>query len=141
MSYLLKASYPARDDNGNTLKQRLKGTSIKADRLAEVAMYAPQWIDVIEEYLGWNGLKSGCYYFMAHMDEYFSEQKKAMIARYTPMSAEELQRGAFDIHWFNEIYGKLGEKNFSYCTRRRSISPAVRNMPGPGNMRMRPAGR
>lgn len=113
LSHLLKSSYPVEDDNGKTLRQRLKGTSIKADRLVEVAMYAPQWTDVIEEYLEWNGLKSGCYYFMAHMNEYFSDQKMAMIARYTPLSGEELQDGAFDIDWFNEAYGLLGEKNFN----------------------------
>ena len=76
-------------------------------------MYAPQWIDIIQEYLGWKGLKSGCYYFMAHMNERFDEQKQAMIAKYTPLSMEELQDGAFDIDWFKECYALLGEKNFS----------------------------
>ncbi len=38
-------------------------------------MYAPQWIDIIEECLGYSGLKSGCYYFMAHMNENFDEQE------------------------------------------------------------------
>lgn len=36
----------------------------------------------------------------------------AMIAKYTPLSAEELQDGAFDIDWFREAYSLLGEKNF-----------------------------
>lgn len=112
LSRLLKSSFPAPEDNGKILKKSLKGTSIKTDRLVEVAMYAPQWIDIIQEYLGWNGLKSGCYYFMAHMNEHFDDQKKAIIARYTPLSAEELQDGAFDIDWFNEAYEMLGEKNF-----------------------------
>ncbi len=113
LCHLLKASYPVEGDSGADLKRRLKETSIRADRLAEVAMYAPQWIDVIEEALGWAGMKSGCYYFMAHMDEYFDDQKQAMIARYTPLSAEELRNGAFDIDWFREVYELLGEKNFS----------------------------
>ncbi len=112
LSRLLKACYPAGDDNGQKLKAALEGTNIKADRLVEVAMYAPQWIDIIQEYLGWEGLKSGCYYFMAHMNERFEEQKIAMIAKYTPLSAEELQDGAFDIDWFEEAYNLLGEKNF-----------------------------
>lgn len=112
LSRLLKACYPAQGDNGETLGKALKGTSIKAGRLVEVAMYAPQWIDVIQEYLGWQGLKSGCYYFMAHMNERFDDQKMAMIAKYTPLSREELQDGAFDIDWFREAYAMLGEKNF-----------------------------
>lgn len=112
LSRLLKACYPSAGDNGQKLKEALKGADIKADRLVEVAMYAPQWIDIIQEYLGWEGLKSGCYYFMAHMNERFEEQKIAMIAKYTPLSAEELQSGAFDIDWFEEAYSLLGEKNF-----------------------------
>ncbi|MDE6607100.1 MAG: DUF4132 domain-containing protein, partial [Lachnospiraceae bacterium] len=113
LSRLLKACYPAEEDDGKALGKALKGTSIKAERLVEVAMYAPQWIDIIQEHLGWQGLKSGCYYFMAHMNERFDDQKMAMIAKYTPLSAEELQDGAFDIDWFKEAYEMLGEKNFN----------------------------
>lgn len=112
LSRLLKACYPAKTDDGKALGNALKGTSIKVDRLVEVAMYAPQWIDVIQEYLGWQGLKSGCYYFMAHMNERFDDQKMSMIAKYTPLEREELQDGAFDIDWFWEAYQMLGEKNF-----------------------------
>ncbi len=113
LSRLLKNCYPEEGACGETLKAALSGTSIKKERLVEVAMYAPQWIDVIEEYLGWAGLKCGCYYFMAHMNERFDDQKKAMIAKYTPLTAEELQEGAFDSDWFEEAYGILGEKNFN----------------------------
>lgn len=113
LSGLLKACYPAPGETSRTLGDMLAGTKIKESRLVEVAMYAPQWIDIIEGYLGWRGLKSGCYYFMAHMDENFDDRKKAMIAKYTPLSPEELQNGAFDINWFKEAYGQLGEEHFS----------------------------
>ncbi len=113
LSRLLKHCYPEEGASGETLKAALRGASIRKERLVEVAMYAPQWIDIIEEYLGWTGLKCGCYYFMAHMNERFDDQKKAMIARYTPLTAEELQEGAFDADWFEEAYGILGEKNFN----------------------------
>ena len=36
----------------------------------------------------------------------------SVIAKYTPLSPEELSDGAFDIHWFFEAYGQVGEKNF-----------------------------
>lgn len=112
LSHLLKSCYPAKEDHAEALKEALKSTDIKAERLVEAAMYAPQWVDIIEQYLGMQGLKSGCYYFMAHMNEAFDDAKIAMIAKYTPLSAEELQGGAFDIDWFQEAYGLLGEKNF-----------------------------
>ena len=113
LSGLLKSCYPAEDDTPETLGQLLKETEIKESRLVEVAMYAPQWIDIIEGYLDWKGLKSGCYYFMAHMDENFDDRKKAIFAKYTPLSPEELQNGAFDVNWFREAYGQLGEEHFS----------------------------
>ncbi len=113
LSRLLKYCYPAAQDDAQALAAALKGTDIKKERLVEAAMYAPQWIDLIGQQLGWDGLKSGCYYFMAHMNERFDDQKMAMIARYTPLSAEELQDGAFDIDWFREAYKTLGEKNFA----------------------------
>ena len=57
LSGLLKACYPAKDDTPKTLGQLLGGTKIRESRLVEVAMYAPKWIEIIEEYLGWKGLK------------------------------------------------------------------------------------
>ena len=100
-------------ETAEDLKKAVKQNKISADRLIEVAMYAPQWLDLVEEVLGIDGLKSGCYYFMAHMNERFDDRKKAVIARYTPLSPEELNNGCFDTNWFFEVYGKLGEKNFA----------------------------
>lgn len=113
LSHLVKVCYPASDDNADKLKKLLKGTGIKEQRLIEVAMYAPQWIDIIEDFLGYKGLKSGCFYFMAHMNESFDDKKMAMISKYTPLSAEELNFGAFDLNWFKEAYEMLGENTFS----------------------------
>ena len=112
LSELLKSCYPKEHESSEDLKKALAGTRIEEKRLVEVAMYAPQWIDILEEYLGWPGLKSGCYYFMAHMNERFDDQKKAIIARYTPLTPEELQDGAFDAAWFEEAYALLGEARF-----------------------------
>lgn len=108
LSHLLQNCYPLETDKAADLKS----IKVSDDRLIEVAMYAPQWIDLIEEYLKIDGLKSGCYYFMAHMNERFDDKKKAIIAKYTPLDAEELNDGAFDLNWFFESYNKLGEKMF-----------------------------
>ena len=112
LSHLLYVSEPLPGENGETLKKELKGKKITEKRLVEVAMFSPKWIDCIEEYLGWSGLKSGVYYFAAHMNETFDDRKKAIIAKYTPLSIEDLNNGAFDLNWFKECSQKLGEKNF-----------------------------
>ena len=46
------------------------------------------------------------------MNEQFDEQKKAIIARFTPLTDDELNMGAFDMDWFRSAYSQLGEKDF-----------------------------
>ena len=112
MSHLLQACVPDVNDSAETLKTYLEGTDISDARLIEAAMYSPEWIDIVGEYLGWDGFTAGCYYFMAHMNESFDDKRKAMIARFTPLEVNELNDGAFDRTWFTEVYNKLGDKRF-----------------------------
>lgn len=112
LSHLLKVCHPKPEETAKDLKKALKGTDITRKRLVELAMYAQQWIPMLEEYLKLPGLQSGCYYFMAHTSEHLDEFTTSMVAKYTPLSREELRDGAFDINWFFEAYGKLGEKDF-----------------------------
>lgn len=117
LSYLLQVCWPKKEDSPERLGELQKDSQIPEERLIETAMYAPQWLDILEEYLGWNGLKSGCYYFMAHMNERFDDRKAAMIAKYTPLTKEELNDGAFDVDWFWDAYRELGEKRFDQLYR------------------------
>lgn len=112
MSHLLQACVPDANDSAETLKAYLTGTDISDARLIEAAMYSPEWIDIVGEYLGWDGFTAGCYYFMAHMNESFDDKRKAMIARFTPLGVDELNDGAFDRTWFTEVYERLGDKRF-----------------------------
>ena len=114
LSHLIKVCYPVPGtETAEDLKKAVKAAKVSQDRLIEVAMYAPQWMEMTEQVLGMEGFTSGCYYFMAHMNERFDDRRKAMIARYTPLSAEELNNGCFDTGWFFEVYQQLGEKNFA----------------------------
>lgn len=112
LSHLLSVCFPYPEETAEDLKRALKGSNITQKRLIEVAMYAKQWIPLLEEYLKISGFQSGCYYFMAHTCEALDEETNARIARYTPLSPEELRDGAFDLNWFWEAYEKLGEKQF-----------------------------
>lgn len=117
LSHLLGVCVPdVREGDTHTqamkLKELIRGTSIDDKRLIETALYAPEWLDIIGEYLGYDGFKSGCYYFMAHMNESFDDKRKAAIAKYSPISQEEFNNGAFDKLWFDEVYEVLGSKKF-----------------------------
>ncbi|MBO6230591.1 MAG: DUF4132 domain-containing protein [Ruminiclostridium sp.] len=112
LSRLLAVCVPDSGDNTDKLRELLKSTDITEKRLIEASLYSPEWIDIVAEYLGWDGYVSGCYYFMAHMNEQFDDKRKAMIARYTPLTAEELNGGAFDVNWFRSAYETLGSERF-----------------------------
>ena len=111
-SYLLSVSEPAPGEDVETFRVCLKDSGISDARLIELVMFNDRWLPIVEQYLGWDGLAMGIYYFAAHMDEEFSERKKAIIARYTPISTDDLNRGAMDIAWFKEAHERLGEKRF-----------------------------
>ncbi len=112
LSHLLKVSMPKEEETSADLAKALKGTDITKKRLAELSMYAEQWIPMLEEYFAVPGFSGACYYFMAHTSEHFDDHLTSVIARYTPLSPEELHDGAFDLNWFFESYEKVGEKIF-----------------------------
>ena len=124
LSHLLSVCYPTKDDNSEKLRELLKDSKITTDRLIEVAMFSPQWMDIIEEYLGIEGMKSGCYYFMAHTAETIDNKREAIIAKYTPLTKEELNGGCFDVKWFFEVYEILGEKTFEKLYKSAKYSSA-----------------
>ncbi len=112
LSYLLSVCIPAEEDSADTLRQALAGKNIPTKRLVEAALFSPEWIPIIGKYLNFNSFESVCYYFMAHMNERFDDKRKAMIAKFTPFSEEELNLGAFDVNWFRSAYNAIGEKDF-----------------------------
>ena len=112
LSYLLSACVPYPNDDERTLAKALENRQISKKRLIEAALVAPEWIAIIGKYLGIPAFESVCYYFMAHMNESFDDKRRAMIARYTPLSEEELNMGAFDVEWFRAAHSSIGEKEF-----------------------------
>jgi len=112
LSYLLSVCIPADDDSVDTLRAALAGKKITTKRLIEAALFSPEWIPIIGKHLEIDSFESVCYYFMAHMNERFDDKRKAMIARFTPLSDDELNLGAFDVNWFRSAYESIGEKEF-----------------------------
>ena len=112
LSYLLGVCVPEAADNAEKFRELISKTDVKENRIVEAALFAPAWLDIIGDYLGWDGFRSACYYFIAHTNEAMDDKMKAVIAKYTPISAEDLSDGAFDIDWCREAYATVGEKRF-----------------------------
>lgn len=113
LSYLLGVCVPNADDTAEKLKALVSKTDVSENRIVEAALFSPAWIDAAEEYLGWKGFKSACYYFIAHTSEKHDEKTAAVIAKYTPVSVQDLSVGAFDVDWFNEAFDTIGGERFN----------------------------
>lgn len=105
-SNIIRNCYPIEGESA----EQLRCENFPEKRLVEVAMMAPQWVDIVANVLNWDGFKEACYYFIAHMKEYDKEQKKAEIARFTDLNPEDLNDGAFDMAWCQRIHDMLGDK-------------------------------
>lgn len=112
LSHLLGVCVPNENDDVAGLEKQLASTPVTNDRLIEGALYSTEWIDIVGEYLQILGFRSACFYFIAHMNESFDDRRKAIVAKYTPLSEDELNLGAFDVAWFRSAYETCGEKTF-----------------------------
>ena len=111
-SWLLRVSCPADGEDASALRSKSLAYGISDCRLVEAAMFSPRWLPLVEEAIGWPGLESAAYYFIAHAGENQSEWEKSHIARYTAVSPSDFSDGAFDPVWFGQVYRQLGKQRF-----------------------------
>lgn len=113
-SRLIAVSRPAKTDGAEGFLALKRKYKIPEQKFFDLAMYNTKWIPILSEALSIPSLESGCFYFIAHMKESWGDNRdKAGIAKFTPLSIEELGKGAFDIDWFTEVHGELGEDIFA----------------------------
>ena len=109
LSNLAMSCYPLPTDTPDML------ADISEQLLVELAFFAPQWLDLVEQRLNWRGFRTAYYYFIAHAREMGYDEKKALIARYTELDPEDLADGAFDEALFRQALEEIGEKRFEIC--------------------------
>lgn len=114
-SHLMRISFPAAEDTPAEFSQRVQSAQIKPENLIQFAFYAPQWVNYIEQALGWSGFAEAIWWFHAHTkDNGWSVEKDvretwiAQISERTPLSAASLMDGAVDVEWFHRLYQLLG---------------------------------
>ncbi|MDE6753425.1 MAG: DUF4132 domain-containing protein, partial [Muribaculaceae bacterium] len=111
-SWLLSVSCPSEGDTPEELGRRAAEEGISEERLVEASLFSPRWLELTEKAVGWKGLESAAYYFLAHTGDSLSDNMKSHISRYTSVPAEDFADGAFDPVWFKEVYKQLGKSRF-----------------------------
>lgn len=81
LTHLMKITYPAASDTAADFARSLatatqEGYCSEA-RLLELTFLAPQWSRLVGEVLGWDGFSEGLYWFLAHMNAWYSDATQA----------------------------------------------------------------
>jgi len=123
-SHLLRVSFPAPTDTSETLAAAAHRAGIPDGRLADLAVYAPQWALLVEQALGWPGLTDGVLWLHAHskdrnwtVDSELLDCWAAMAAERTPLTVGDLAAGAVDVAWFHASYAALGSERWAALHR------------------------
>lgn len=117
LSHLLRVCYPGPSEAPQAVADRLRAEGFSEKRLIELAFFAPQWVQHVEAYLGWEQFAEGVWWFLAHTREGgvtdSDEAWTAWLSERTALTAEELEEGAVDVAWFRRVYSALGPKRWA----------------------------
>jgi len=109
-SHLLRVCHPKKEETPADFSAAVKKANISEKRILEVAMYSPQWLPMIQEFLGWKKLTEAVWWFHAHTKEsgYEADDRwTADVNMFTNLTPSELSDGAVDVQWFKEVYKGL----------------------------------
>lgn len=114
-SHLLTVSYPSAEDSPKRLIELATARSVPPKRLVELAMFAPQWVELLEEALDWPGLAEAVWWVHAHTKDRrwtvateVRETWAFLSGELTQLEAEDRLDGAVDVGWFEEAHATLG---------------------------------
>jgi len=108
LSHLLYYTYPAEGEDAAVFRGMAGGRGLTDAMLLNGAMFAPQWIEAVSEFLGWDGLEEACWFFQAHTYGAPSEYIGKMTARYSSVEMKDFRDGAVDVTWYKKTRGALG---------------------------------
>ncbi|MFC4456409.1 DUF5724 domain-containing protein [Deinococcus sonorensis] len=119
-SHLIRVSFPQAGDTPDGVRAQAQALKLPDARLLDLAMFAPQWANLVAGALGWRGLEGGVYWLHAHtrdsnwsVPEDVRQAWEAEISERTPLGATDLTEGAVDVAWFRSMYRTVGRERFA----------------------------
>ncbi|HZT42855.1 MAG TPA: DUF5724 domain-containing protein [Chthonomonadaceae bacterium] len=119
-SELIRRTFPGEEDTPVAFAARAQAAKIPAQRLVDLAVYAPQWANHVECALGWAELEEAVWWIHAHtkdnqwrVDQEIRATWEAEVRERTPLSGEDLLEGAVDVDWFHRAYADLGPERWT----------------------------
>ena len=123
-SHLLRICHAKDDETFERFNTLAMKSGLSDQRFLDLAVFAPQWANWVEGYLGWSKLEDAIWWIHAHtkdtqweVDEETREAWETESRERTPLSGEDLQDGAVDVGWFSECYLELKKKRWEMLYR------------------------
>ncbi|MBX9735449.1 MAG: DUF4132 domain-containing protein [Phycisphaerales bacterium] len=123
LSQLIRNSCPTTSDTPESFAKAARAAGLSDQRLVELALYQPRWVEFVQHTLGWDGLTEGVLWLRLHTREAredyaydIAEEREAWESKayeLTPISPESLADGAVDRSWLRRCHAKLGPKRWA----------------------------
>ena len=119
LSHLARCGFPVAGETAADFEREVKAARLSNERLVELAVYAPQWAEFVEQALGWPMLTEAVWWIHAHtkgmdwtVDAEIRELWQADMTARTSLSAADLLEGGVDVAWFHRVLKTLGVKKW-----------------------------
>jgi hypothetical protein len=116
-SHLIRVSYPAPSETPGDFTRAVEAAKIPRQQLLELAFYAPQWSNYVQEAIGWDNCTGAIWWIHAHtkdnqwhVDAEIRQDWAVQVSERTPLSEQDLIDGAVDVDWFHRVYPSLAGK-------------------------------
>ncbi len=111
ISQLIRYSFPNLGETPVEFAKQVRAAKISEEKLLQLAFFAPQWVNYIQQSIDLPGFADGVWWIHAHTKDSFSYA--AQIGERTPLSEQSLRDGAVDVDWFQRAYASLGAANWN----------------------------
>lgn len=112
ISRILKNTVKIDTDTYEQFEKLVNEYSFTKEELIKACLYNTTYMDYIDKYLNVPNFKLIIYYFIAHLNENISDNKKEIIKQYSVIDCQDFKDGAFDHQWYEEMIKNLSKKDF-----------------------------
>lgn len=112
-SHLLEISRPEDELTKQQFNQIITKYNFTDEQLLNAMFYSNAWVPYVCEFIGWDGLESMTWMWIASSNSELDAYEYDNISHYTLLTQQQLKDGFFDKRWFLESYPQLAGQKFA----------------------------
>ncbi|GEK35121.1 DUF4132 domain-containing protein [Kurthia sibirica] len=113
LCHLLESSRPEADLTIEQFTSIIAPYNFTEEQLLNCMFYENAWVPYISAYLGWSGLDSAAWLWIAYSSEQLDEYEYSSIASYTTVTKQQLSEGVLDCAWFEKCLAQVDARQWA----------------------------